>query len=386
MDIYNYKKIETVYAYGSIDKSLDKFIKEITSKLKYYKKTQHPKEIERQERLTDDLLPHPRVLRRPKMPSRSSSNAFFNDSLIIVCGNCGIGIKSKEYFDEKFNILNESLIENNCHILFIRGNNDCPELFNENRIDFSNVKTIPDYSLVQLKNFNCLCIGGNISIDREWKIIQEKRINKKSYWDNEATVLNEHIIEEMSKEFNISCVFTSSCPSFIYPGTNYYYNNVWVKNNPKILDALKEEKSTMDKIYNALLNCDNKPFVWCYENNDVYNGDSFNVNDISFIPLMAYNNISINEIMTTKYGLNLNEPLGKNVKTSNDDSSYVKKLFDKSGIYTTSLNQIQFRANDFMDADMDVDEAGVAEDDVDGVAEENLNEVAEALVGDNPWD
>jgi hypothetical protein len=51
MNVYNFKKIEKCYVFGNIDRNMDRFIKTITSNISKFKKEEHPKEIERQERL-----------------------------------------------------------------------------------------------------------------------------------------------------------------------------------------------------------------------------------------------------------------------------------------------------------------------------------------------
>ena len=233
MNVYNFKKIEKCYVFGNIDRNIDRFIKTLTSNISKFEREEHPKEKERQERLKKREAErayvgglggglgvgiHPQNLQRRVVrnnyadPSPFATwdistsykkacgkvlDSTYNDSVIIVSGNCGIGNKSKKYYDETFGKLNKILGDNNCFVLFVRGNNDNPSVFNNMEIDFEYIKAIPDYSVVAMKTFNCLCIGGSVSMDKEWKLAQEELYGKKLYWEDEAPKYDEKQLKEI---------------------------------------------------------------------------------------------------------------------------------------------------------------------------------------------
>ena len=335
MNIYDFKKIEKCFVCGNIDRNMDKFIQDITSNLTHYKQTEHPKEIERQERLRNRQNNHhpfadmpmvgeaPRPLRRVRAftdaldssfkKMKKVSNDTYNNSVVIVSGNCGIGTKSMDYYNEVFGKLNKILSQNNCIILFIRGNNDDPSIFNECKIDLSNIKTIPDYSVVLLKYFNCLCIGGSTSIDKEWKLSQEKQFGKKLFWEGECPFFDEKTLDEILAKYQIGCVITSTSPSFTFPGTNAYNKSKWLKEDSSIKSALSKERKTLDKIYEKIVDGDKKPYVWLYGRFKQHNHSK--VNDILFNSLSAFSVENVNNLIESYFGLDVSKKLGGNVFT-----------------------------------------------------------------------
>lgn len=328
MNIYDFKKLEKCYVCGNIDKNMDRFIQTITSSLSNYEKKEHPKEIERQERVKNrannvEMVEGPRLLRRNrveidwskpmKKALRFPTDSTYNDSVIIVSGNCGIGSKSMKYYNEVFENLNKVLSANNCFILFLRGNNDDPSFFNELKIDYSNVKAIPDYSIVALKLFNCLCIGGSVSLDKEWKLSQEEQFGKKLYWEGESPFFDEKTLDEILKKYQIGCVITSTSPSFTFPGTNAFNKSKWIKDNASIKATFSSERKILDKIYEKIVDGESKPYVWIYGRFKQANYSK--VNDIIFDSLASFQIENIGELITRFFGIDLSKKLGGNVFT-----------------------------------------------------------------------
>ena len=323
MQIYDFKDVEKCYVCGNIDRNINKFIQMLTSNLANYQKEEHPKEAERQERLRNRGNGSMRVSAnlggmtlRPfgfEPTKRKAIDSTYNDSVIIVSGNCGIGSKSDKYYNEVFGKLNEALKANNCFLLFVRGNNDDPSYFENEKINMENVKTIPDYSVVILKTFNCLCIGGSISLDKEWKLSQKEQFGKTLYWEDEKPILNEELLDEILKKYQIGCVITSTSPSFAFPGTNAFNQSKWIKNNPKIKSNLSSERKTMDKIYEKIVDNDTKPYVWLYGR---FKQNNYNkVNDIVFESLLPFQMEDVRNLITRYFNIDLSKKLGGNVFT-----------------------------------------------------------------------
>lgn len=329
MNIFNLKEIERCFVCGNVDRNMDRFINSITSNLSKFEKEAHPKEAERLKRLEERAASNQRM--RPigvgggiraafndhferKMKDTSSMKwnrmSNYDNSIIIVSGNGGIGLKSKRYYDETFSKLEKVLADNNCYIFFIRGNSDDPSYFENRLIDFDHIKTIPDYSVVVLKNFNCLCIGGSTSIDKEWKLSQEEVFGKKRFWENEAPKMDEKLLDEILAEFKISCVVSSTSPSFVYPSANSFKNSKWFSSNKEIMRNFTDERRVMDKVYEKILDSDSKPFVWAYGRFKMSHNDKSN--DIIFLSLGQYQIISTNDMISSMFGIDTSKKLSSN--------------------------------------------------------------------------
>lgn len=332
MNVYNFSKLEKCYVCGNIDRNFDKFIKELTKHLEHYTKEEHPKEIERQERLKKrqaDEAAHPNGRMRAnidwgapisssnrsakKMKSYGGFDGGYSNSVIIVSGNCGIGSKSLKYYQDRFAKLDKILADNNTFLLFVRGNNDDPSMFANKAIDFEHVKTLPDYSVVQVKSFNCLCIGGSVSIDKEWKLSQEKTFGKKFFWEDEAPIFNEEALDEILKKFQIDCVVTSTCPSFAYPSTNAFKRSKWFASSQNVKTNFNNERKILDKIYEKINESDSKPYVWFYGRFKMGHNDK--INDILFVSLTSYQFTQVNNIISSFFGVDTSKKLELNTHT-----------------------------------------------------------------------
>lgn len=324
MQVYDLKKLEKCFVCGNIDRNMDRFIGMITSNLSNYTQQEHPKELERQERLkqraNNGIFAHRnrrfeeeiRAVSAKKMKSFGGwGDSTYNNSVIIVSGNCGIGNKSMKYYQDTFEKLDKILADNNCFVFFVRGNNDNPTMFNEEKINFEHVKTIPDYSVIQLKNFNCLCIGGSVSLDKEWKLSQEKTFGKKLFWEGEEPYFDEKGLDEILKRYKIGCVVSSTSPSFAFPGTNAFNRSKWFKEDASIKGMFSKERKTLDKIYDKIMDADVKPYAWLYGRFKQHNHTK--VNDIIFDSLNSFQIENVGQLISSYFGIDISKKLGDNV-------------------------------------------------------------------------
>lgn len=392
MNVYNLKNIENCYVCGNIDRNLDRFIKSVTSNLSHFEKKEHKKEAERQARLKaksempsmglgGHLMPHSG--RKVKASFYGLSFNNYDNTLIIVSGNCGIGMKSKKYYEDTFAELDKVLAANNSYIFFVRGNNDDPSYFEDKTIDFEHVKTLPDYSVVVLKNYNCLCIGGSVSIDKEWKLSQEKQFGIKMYWENEAPIFDEKKLDEILNEFNISCVVTSTAPTFVYPGTNSFKRSKWFSNDKAILKEFNKERKTIDKIYEKIMDCEHKPYLWFYGRFKLQ--QTSKINDIMFVSLTQYQTMQISNLLASFFGIDPSKELGSNDQaTERLFEEEKKKIRNSHGIDYPIFDEPQ-QAPDLLDeeiepeGDEELDELA----DFDGEEAPQEQEIRRAV--DNHW-
>lgn len=373
MKVYDYGKTKNCLICGNIDGNFDRFIKTVVGSLrnlKSYVVETHPKEIERQERLARKReeeshnggggifggpAPHyaPRPTRLKKMPKMMNCGYNLTDTVIIVDGCNGFGERDLKYYHDKLEMFNKVLADNNTHVLFVRGNDD-PKYFEDALIDLSNIKTIQDYSVIKLSKFNCLCIGGCVSLDRTWRMEQEKRIGRKMYWENERMQYNEEDIDNILKDYNIACVVTSSCPSFAYPGMNSFKYSTWASKDKTVIKDITEERMIMDKIYNKIVENNKKPYIWTYSR--FKNSNQNMINDILFQSLNPFQFFHFNDTASSFFKVDFSKMLKEN--------EYVADSFEKK------MKAHAFTYNDpFADEDI-----GEPMEDEEMIDEENIPE------------
>ena len=173
------------------------------------------------------------------------------DMLIVVAGDCGIGFSnSMNYYDSVFIPINTIAQANNLEILLLRGNHDDPKYFSEGIINYSNVKTIPDYYVIDK---HILCVGGGLSIDRILRKERDTSRNKYtsnkrySYWEDELPIYDEDKLNKITD--SIDTIISHTAPSF-FPLTDDIGIQDWIKYDPELAIDLKKERGEMDKLYN----------------------------------------------------------------------------------------------------------------------------------------
>ena len=384
MKVYDYGKTKNCLICGNIDGNFDRFIKIVVGSLrnlKSYVVETHPKEIERQERLARKReeeshnggggifggpAPHhaPRPTRFKKMPKMMNCGYNLTDTVIIVDGCNGFGERDLKYYHDKLEMFNKVLADNNTHVLFVRGNDD-PKYFEDALIDLSNIKTIQDYSVIKLSKFNCLCIGGFVSLDRTWRMEQEKRIGRKMYWENERMQYNEEDINKILKEYNIACVVTASCPSFAYPGMNSFKYSTWASNDKTVIKDITEERMFMDKIYNKIVENNKKPYIWAYSR--FKNSNQNMINDILFQSLNSFQFFHFNDTASSFFKIDFSKMLKEN--------EYVADSFEKKITAHAFTYNDPFADEDIGDAMEDeemIDEENTPEEDGNNEAERDF--------------
>lgn len=245
----------------------------------------------------------------------SIENQNITDSTFILCGDCGLGFNFKEYYDDFFDRYNTLFMHKNNYVFMLRGNHDDPSYFNgENVINLSNIKSLPDYSVLQVssptnkaKSFNILCVGGGISIDRyyrkqRYKSAVEARtyylskwesehLTKRTYWEDEAPVYKEELLKEIIESNKINIVCTHTAPSFC-PKDSFDDIKDFFKMDLTLKKDLKKERDVMDKIYFFLRNHKQYIKYWFYGH--FHAQDSIKVDRTEFIMLDKENMFNVN--------------------------------------------------------------------------------------------
>lgn len=132
------------------------------------------------------------------------------NAVIIFAGDVGLGFGSDVNMKHRLELINKGLKKLNNVIVFMRGNHDNPDIFNKRwkEFSYSNVKTIKDYTTIQVGDKNILCVGGAISVDRK---VRELNV---SYWKDEKFVFDH---KKANKLKDITHVITHNTPSFAHP-------------------------------------------------------------------------------------------------------------------------------------------------------------------------
>lgn len=317
MNVYDYSNINKCVVCGSVDGKIDKLIKWIinrVSNLDNYQEIIHPKEGEQH-----------------KNKRRSSlSKSELNNSLLIVNGSNCFGSKDLKYYYDRFKSFDKVLEDNNCKLVFVRGSDD-PKYFEDGLIDFDNIKTIRDFSVIKLEKYNCLCIGGSISPDRKWKKQQEQRIGKKLYWEEERMNYDEEKLIEILDEYEIGCVVTPDSPSFIAPSTNNLrQNSIWFREDELLMKDISEERNIIDKIYIKMIEKGKKPYMWFHSKFTKQEPRTI-VNDILFHAVYPFQGVDFARSVSNMLGIDV---LGKITSLSSDGLLNVSSAtWDMSGTW-----------------------------------------------------
>lgn len=297
MKIYDFSSIEKVYVVGDIQGEFDTLMSSLNKgfKEKMSDDDIHPKEAERRKKEEErrqlqmerrmrnqgirinavDMMPKdvPNyfTIKADYASIMPKALSFYSDAIIISTGNNRIGFNSDAYYEKVFGKMNEILAKNNTTILFIRGNNDDPSFFREEKINFTNVKTIPDYSIIKTKHGNVLCVGGGLSIDRVWRKKQQDRLSSISsdkkkilYWKDEMPIFDDDKMKELSENgIKISGVVSHVAPTFAFPDIADSLDD-WCTKDADLARDIENERLVMDKIYDALRSMGNRPSFWYY--------------------------------------------------------------------------------------------------------------------------
>lgn len=181
------------------------------------------------------------------------------DSIIIVAGDCGFGfpdtkIKKIEGFYNTS--MNKFLLKRNLILLFLRGNHDNPMYFNDKKtrekISKDNFMTIPDYTIVEVDDKKILCIGGGISIDRSFRVLN------KSYWKDEKMKRVKYI-----KDVKFDVVITHVFDRRIIEEELFFLKLKWLSDSITCDPTLKRDTEIENRICRRLLDF-YKPKLWLH--------------------------------------------------------------------------------------------------------------------------
>ena len=150
------------------------------------------------------------------------------DAHIIQVGDFGVGFKSIEKEKRLLGMYHDRLVKNNVTVWAIRGNHDYKPHFDLDPFEFTNIKLIPDYTVLELFGKKILCVGGAVSVDRTWRytfkqkmgIFENQTLGVESWWPDEIFQLDKDKVCEMR---DIDIVVTHTCPHYCPPDNTFSF-------------------------------------------------------------------------------------------------------------------------------------------------------------------
>lgn len=179
-----------------------------------------------------------------------------SDQTIIQVGDFGAGFINEARQIEVFELLNKFLKLRNIIMYVIRGNHDDPHYFKGNH-QYSNLKLMSDYSVLELEDRKILMIGGAISIDRKSRLANDTINSKygsdqKSYWFDELVVKDD---EKLAQLTGCDLLVTHTAPDWCFPLNKIGFGSLvesFAQDDPELLNDLKSERKLMSDIFNTI--------------------------------------------------------------------------------------------------------------------------------------
>lgn len=147
------------------------------------------------------------------------------DAHIIQVGDFGVGFSRFEKEKRMLEMYHTQLVNNNVHVWAIRGNHDYKPYFDNDPFGFTNIHLVADYTVLNLADKKILCIGGAVSVDREFRYtkkqkqgIYENNIGIESWWPDEVFVLD---IDKLKELRDINIMVTHTCPDYCPPDNTF---------------------------------------------------------------------------------------------------------------------------------------------------------------------
>lgn len=182
----------------------------------------------------------------------------YKNTTFIQLGDFGVGFRSIEKEIEYLSPINDWLVEHNNFLYAFRGNHDNPKYFEESPFNFSNIKLLKDFSVIQVEGKNILIVGGAISIDR-----RTRKLNV-SYWEDEQLpFIIPDIKEILSEDIDIVC--THNCPTYTWPTELSPIINNFATYDKTLIRDLIDERKRLDLLYEKIKDFNGyDPKHWVY--------------------------------------------------------------------------------------------------------------------------
>jgi len=155
-------------------------------------------------------------------------NYDIKDAHIIQVGDFGVGFALLDKERRALGMFHDLFVKNNVIVWAIRGNHDFKPYFDNDPFGFSNIRLVPDYTVLELEGKKILCVGGAVSVDREWRYTGAQRRKDfavkpgQSWWRDEVFVLEKEKVVDLK---GINIVVTHTCPSYCPPDNTFGFGS-----------------------------------------------------------------------------------------------------------------------------------------------------------------
>jgi hypothetical protein len=137
------------------------------------------------------------------------------------------------------------------------------------------------------------------------------------------------------------------------------------------LKEFNKERKTIDKIYEKIMDCEHKPYLWFYGRFKLQ--QTSKTNDIMFVSLTQYQTMQISNLLASFFGIDASKELG-----SNDQAT--ERLFEEEKKKIRNSHGIDYHAI-FDEPQIEVGEAQQAPDfldeEIEPEGDEELDELAD---------
>jgi predicted phosphodiesterase len=182
------------------------------------------------------------------------------DCHIIQVGDFGVGFNTLEKEKRALKMVHDECVKHNIFVWAIRGNHDYKPYFDNDPFEFTNIKLVKDYEILELEGKRILCVGGAVSVDRSWRYTKEQRNGNfevkpgQTWWSDEIFVLDRDKIIDM-KDINIVVTHTSPdyCPIDNTFGFGPFVESIIKeKNDTELRTDLLFERQQMTEMFHLL--------------------------------------------------------------------------------------------------------------------------------------
>lgn len=199
------------------------------------------------------------------------------DTVLVVAGDCGFGFEKKAYYEQMVRRNAKRMNDANNWIVFVRGNHDNPAYFDGKQFKHRRFVAVPDYSVISTCKHTILCIGGGISIDRNYRIDMWKmycakhgkdgqsqdKLDKNFYWSDEVPVYDEEMLNLINEQYAVDIVISHTAPDFCEQITKRGLYS-FAASDEKLLEDVDKERATMTKIYGHIVHDVHPLSHWYY--------------------------------------------------------------------------------------------------------------------------
>lgn len=190
------------------------------------------------------------------------------DTNLIQVGDFGIGFLPPEEETVQLRDLDWHLQEWGNTLYVIRGNHDNPTYFTPNSSwGASNIRPVPDYSLLTIDGRRLLMVGGAISIDRL------SRTEGSTWWLDEKFRLDIASLNELDLS-DLWAVVTHAAPNFVDPLSPSQLVAHYAEKDSRLLQELKSERADLTELFKTVTSI-SRPEYWIYGHYHFYSNTHF---------------------------------------------------------------------------------------------------------------